>query len=383
MTQQPILRIPNKKKVSELKRVMSVCLCAILVLYQMPTAYAVGTSASSAILMEAESGRVLYEKNAQEPRLIASITKLMTALVALESGCDLQKPVTVPPEAVGVEGSSIYLQAGESTTLEELLYGMMLKSGNDAAMAIAWLCGGTPEEFADQMNRKAEELGMRNSHFENPHGLNAEGHYSSAYDMALLARASLENEALAQIVSTKYASFGSRSFRNHNKLLWNYEGCIGLKTGYTEKAGRTLVSAAEKNGMTLVAVTLNAPDDWNDHAKLFDWGFQNYTMVEVTREGAVWGQLPVSGGLNHFVSASAAEGLCYPLKADDKPELGVRWCSEHITAPIEQGSVLGRFYLSCNGELVAEIPLIADRSVHSNLAEGETLLGRILHNIIS
>lgn len=362
---------------------LPVCLCAVLILYQMPTAYAVGTSASSAILVEAESGRVLYEHNAHEPRLIASITKLMTALVALESGCDLQTPVTIPPEAVGVEGSSIYLQPGETTTLEVLLYGMMLKSGNDAAMSIACLCGGTPEAFVDQMNQKAAELGMTNSHFENPHGLNAEGHYSSAYDMALLARACLENETLAKIVSTKYASFGSRSFRNHNKLLWNYEGCIGLKTGYTEKAGRTLVSAAEKNGMTLIAVTLSAPDDWNDHAKLFDWGFQNYTMVEVTQEGAVWGRLPVSGGLNSFVSAAAANPMRYPLKADDRPELGVRWDVERVTAPIQQGNTLGSFYMTCNGETVAEVPLTATQSVHADLASNDNIMERILRNIFS
>ena len=362
---------------------LSICLCATLVFYQMPTAYAVGTSASSAILMEAESGRVLYEYNAHEPRLIASITKLMTALVALESGCDLQEPVTVPTEAIGIEGSSLYLQTGEITTLEVLLYGMLLKSGNDAAVSVACLCGGTLEAFVDKMNQKAAELGMTNSHFENPHGLNAEGHYSSAYDMALLARACLENETLAQIVSTKYASFGTRSFRNHNKLLWNYEGCIGLKTGYTEKAGRTLVSAAEKDGMTLIAVTLNAPDDWNDHENLFDWGFQNYTMVEVTREGAVWGRLPVSGGLTSFVSAAASSSLRYPLKADDKPELGVRWTQERISAPVEQGSTLGTFYMTCNGETVAEIPLTATQPVHADLVPEEHGIERILHNIFS
>ena len=376
-----ILKTLILKKVSELKRTLSLWLIFVFILSQMPTAHAVGTSASCAILMEAESGRVLYEHNAHQPRLIASITKLMTALVALESGFDLQRPVTVPEEAIGVEGSSVYLQQGEQVTGEMLLYGMLLKSGNDAATALAYLCADSLDSFAELMNRKAARLGMKNSHFENPHGLNEEGHYSSAYDMALLARACLQNKTLAGIVSAKYASFGSRSFRNHNKLLWNYEGCIGLKTGYTEKAGRTLVSAAEKNGMTLIAVTLNAPDDWNDHAALYNWGFQTFTMVEVTQEGAVWGRVPVSGGLTPFVSAAASESLRYPLKADDRPELGMRWNTQIAAAPVEAGSILGTLYMICNGQPAGEIPLTAVQTVHRDLAPEKQGVERFLHNL--
>lgn len=176
--------------------------------------------------------------------LIASITKLMTALVALESGHDLEETVTVGEACTRAEGSSLYLRPGEEISLKGLLYGVMLRSGNDAALAVAEHCGGSVEEFVGRMNEKAAQLGMVNSHFANPNGLNAEGHYSSAYDMALLARACLENEALAEIATTKSATVDGRVLTNHNKLLWQYEGCIGLKTGYTEKAGRTLVSAA-------------------------------------------------------------------------------------------------------------------------------------------
>ena len=266
-------------------RLTGVLLILAVLLGSMPASEAVNTSASAAILMDADSGRVFYKQNAHEQRLIASITKLMTALTALESGHDLEEEVTVRPEWVGAEGSSIYLRDGEKLTLETLLYGMLLRSGNDAALAVAGYCGDSIEDFVAEMNRKARELGMENSHFANPSGLNQDGHYSSAYDMALLARACLENETLRQMVSTKSISLGDRSFTNHNKLLWRYKGCIGLKTGYTEKAGRTLVSAAERDGLTLVCVTLNDPNDWADHAALFDYGFSLCHGETVVREG--------------------------------------------------------------------------------------------------
>ena len=282
-------------------------------LCQVPTAQAVGTSASSAVLMEAESGRVLYEQNAHEERLIASITKLMTALVALESGHDLEETVTVGEACTRAEGSSLYLRPGEEISLKGLLYGVMLRSGNDAALAVAEHCGGSVEEFVGRMNEKAAQLGMVNSHFANPNGLNAEGHYSSAYDMALLARACLENEALAEIAATKSATVDGRVLTNHNKLLWQYEGCIGLKTGYTEKAGRTLVSAARRGGMTLIAVTLNDPDDWRDHTALLAYGFSAYAPVTLTEEGTAVARRPVSGSGVPFLLSLAAERVRIPV----------------------------------------------------------------------
>ncbi len=351
-----------------MKRMMAIALCAVLCLWQMPTAQAVGTSASSAVLVEAESGRVLYEQNSHEPRLIASITKLMTALVALESGCGLQETFVVPQEAVGVEGSSIYLRPGEETTLEALLYGLMLKSGNDAALAIAIRCGGSVEQFVAAMNQKAQELGMKDTHFANPNGLNAEDHYSSAYDMALLARACLKNETLSKIVSTKSITIGQRSLTNHNKLLWRYEGCIGMKTGYTEKAGRTLVSAAERDGMTLIAVTLNDPDDWKDHTALLDWGFSHYTLVHAVQQGAKVGKLPVSGSLLSFVDAVASQSYSYPVGSEDQMSLSLKWTAQELTAPVKQGERLGSLTIFCNGEAAAEIPLVAACTVQANLA---------------
>ena len=268
-----------------MKRLLAAAAALLLCLNILPTAHGIGTSAGSAILMEAESGRVLYEQDAGRPRLIASVTKLMTALVALESGHPLEEKVTVREEDTRTEGSSLYLRSGEELRLETLLYGLLLQSGNDAALAVARHCGGTVENFVAEMNRRAARLGMTNSSFANPSGLNAEGHCSTARDLALLARACLKNETLAAIASTRSVTLEGRSFVNHNKLLWRYEGCVGLKTGYTEKAGRTLVSAAERDGMTLIAVTLDDPDDWRDHAALFDWGFSNWKIETAVRAG--------------------------------------------------------------------------------------------------
>lgn len=360
---------------SQLKRIVFV-LC--LTLFLMPTAQAVGTSASCAVLMEAESGRVLYEQESHQPRLIASITKLMTALVALESGCGLQDPFRVPDQAVGVEGSSIYLKPEENVTLEELLYGMMLRSGNDAALAVAIRCAGSAEQFVAQMNAKAVQLGMKNTHFANPNGLNAENHYSSAYDMALLARACLKNETLARIVSTKTIAIGQRSFTNHNKLLWQYEGCVGLKTGYTEKAGRTLVSAAQRDGMTLIAVTLNDPDDWRDHKSLLDWGFSTYHLERVSDRTACAGRLPVSGGLVPFVCAVPAEDISYPIQAGEALTVRLQWHQDTLTAPVLPGEELGTLYLCCGGKEAAQVPLIAQPGVSDNRAPSLGLLQRIL-----
>ena len=227
-------------------------------------------SAVSAVLMDADTGEVLYEKSPHAKMLIASTTKIMTALVALEcaSVCDT---VEVLPGHMA-EGSSMYLKPGESVTVEELLYGLLLCSGNDAALALADACGGL-EPFVDAMNAKARELGMENTSFENPNGLDGEQQYSTAYDMALLACRAMEDPTVRRICSTKSAAVAGRTMENHNKLLHQLEGCVGLKTGYTKAAGRTLVSCCERDGRRLVAVTLCDGDDWNDHARLYEMGF--------------------------------------------------------------------------------------------------------------
>ena len=254
---------------------------------------AVEVSAAAAVLMDADSGRLLYDKNGEKRMLIASTTKLMTALVALEQG-GLQQEITVTGGHMA-EGSSMYLRPGEKLTLETLLYGLLLSSGNDAALAVTECMGGAVP-FVARMNEKAAELGMENTHFANPNGLDDEAHYSTAEDMAKLAAAAMDDPVLRRVASTKTARIGGRTLTNHNKLLSRVEGCVGLKTGYTRAAGRTLVSCAERDGVRLVAVTLQDGDDWNDHASLYEQGFRVLRPVKAVERGLRLAAARAAGG---------------------------------------------------------------------------------------
>ena len=254
------------------RRILAALWAAVSLLWCLSAvAEAVEVSATAAVLMDADSGRILYEKNGGRRMRIASTTKLMTALVALEQG-GAQREITVTGSHMA-EGSSMYLRPGEKLTMEALLYGLLLSSGNDAALAVTDCMGGT-EPFVARMNEKAAELGMGDTHFANPSGLDDEGHYSTAADMARLAAAAAEQPVLRRIASTRTARVGGRTLTNHNKLLSRVEGCVGLKTGYTKAAGRTLVSCTERDGLRLVAVTLQDGDDWNDHAALYEQAFR-------------------------------------------------------------------------------------------------------------
>lgn len=276
------------------KKLMIFSFIAVLVLMNFPekAKASISVSASSAILMEEESGRVLYEKEANKPRRIASITKIMTAILAIESG-ELDEMAKVSNRAIRAEGSSIYLQEGEKIKLEDLVYGLMLRSGNDAAVAIAEHVGGSLEGFIYLMNQKAEEIGMANTHFSNPHGLDDhEDHYSTAYDMALLTRYAMQNEKYQEIAGTKVHRAPNpneswdRVWHNKNRLLTQlYDYTTGGKTGFTKRAKRTLVTTASKNSLDLIAVTLNGPDDWNDHIQMYETGFKTYKNVLVLKDG--------------------------------------------------------------------------------------------------
>ncbi|WP_046173755.1 D-alanyl-D-alanine carboxypeptidase family protein [Domibacillus indicus] len=240
-------------------------------------------SAQQAVLMEMESGRVLAQKDAHARRPIASITKIMTALLAVESG-RLNETAAVSDRARQIEGSSLYLEKGDKLTLEELVYGLMLRSGNDAAIAISEQVAGSTEKFAVLMNERAKKLGMRNTSFMNPHGLDDPAHYSSAYDMALLTSEAMKNKTFRKIVSTsvyKTKSKPVRVWENKHRLVRNGGIITGGKTGFTKKSGRTLVTTAEENGMEVVAVTLNAPDDWLDHTSLFSYAFSSYKKAVI------------------------------------------------------------------------------------------------------
>lgn len=315
-----------------------------------------GISAVSAILMDADSGRVLYEKDAHQQRSIASITKLMTALVAVESTPELQTVIRVKPEHQA-EGSSMYLKPGELLSLEELLYGLLLSSGNDAALAIADGCGGDVDTFVDWMNQWAAELGMEQSHFANPNGLDAEGHYSTAYDMALLARHVLAHEELAKIVATRSIALGERYLTNHNKLLWRYEGCMGMKTGYTDEAGRTLVSCAVRDGRTLICVTLHDPNDWTDHAALLDYGFSVWHGQPLARAGKVVKTLGVCGSLLPQVEVETAADVSYPLREGEEVQLRIT-LPDRVSAPVKRGEIAGKYEYLLNDEVIGETYLL-------------------------
>lgn len=270
--------IIQKGKGDPMRRWMAAFCCAALAMAMLIPcrAQAVELSATAAILVDAGSGEVLFEKNANKKMLIASTTKIMTALVALE-WAHLGECVEISDEHM-VEGSSMYLRPGEKVTVEELLYGLLLCSGNDAALALADHCGGTVR-FVERMNAKAHALGMESTSFENPNGLDGKTHYSTAADMARLACAAANHPTFVRICSTTFARVGERTMKNHNRLLQSLEGCIGMKTGYTRAAGRTLVSCVEREGHRLVAVTLQDGNDWLDHAALYDYGFERISGV--------------------------------------------------------------------------------------------------------
>ncbi|EOQ41331.1 D-alanyl-D-alanine carboxypeptidase [Butyricicoccus pullicaecorum DSM 23266] len=271
-------------------------------------------SAQSAVVIDADTGEVRYEHNADAVMPMASTTKIMTAIVAIEQG-DIDRTYTVKPEYTQTEGSSMYLKPGETVSIRDTLYGLMLMSGNDAALAIAGECGGQ-EAFVQAMNDKAETLGLTNTHFENPNGLDRETHHTTARELAELTAYALQNPDFREIVSTKNITCAGRTMVNHNKMLSLYKGAIGVKTGYTKKCGRCLVSAAERNGRTLIAVTLNDPDDWNDHCTMLDEAFAQYTPVTLHEAGDTVGEVTVEGGTaqsvpliaGHEVTAYLAPG---------------------------------------------------------------------------
>lgn len=318
-------------------------------------------SAESAVVVDAQTGRVLYEKQADQQSLIASTTKIMTALIVCEQ-CNVLDRVKIPKEAVGIEGSSMYLREGEVLTVQELLYGLMLHSGNDAAVALAIYCGGTVEGFAELMNDKARMLGMDDTHFVNPNGLDSPEHYSTARDMAVLASYAMENPIFAQTVSTKTVTVGSRSLRNHNKLLWQVEGADGVKTGYTRAAGRILVSSATRQGRRLIAVTMNDPNDWQDHKELLEAGFAQYSVRQLVAKGDCLGQAEVAGGQKGMVDLIAAEDFSYALRQEEEPEI-VLPGTGFVYAPAVQGQEAGYAYFRLAGQTIGKVKLLYGETI--------------------
>ncbi len=344
-------------------------LLAALILLPLPTAKAAsepGVSAQSAILISGDDGTVIFEKNAHERLAMASTTKIMTALLTLEEAERSGDPVIdITEEMVRVEGSSMGLQAGNRLTLTNLTSGMLLASGNDAANAAALYLGGSQEGFAELMNTRAREIGMTETNFVTPSGLDDEEHYSTAYDMALLGREAMGNEEFARIAgsSTLQVEFMEPeqkvSYTNHNKLLRIYDGCIGIKTGFTKKAGRTLVSAARRDGTTLIAVTLNAPDDWDDHMAMFDYGFETVKTVQMGGE-ALPETLPVAGSDKQGIGLRMGQKLNMTLPIEQAQEVESRvLLPKFMYAPVRAGEKVGRVQYLMGGEEIYSVPIIA------------------------
>ena len=298
-----------------MKRIL-ICF-AVLIWALQAFACAGDISAESAILMDALTGAVYYEKAPNERRLIASTTKIMTALVVLEHG-SLEDTVEIPAVCEQVGGSSMYLRRGERVTVRELLYGLLLLSGNDAALALALHCGnGDEAAFVMEMNLLAQRLGLGDTSFENPHGLDGERNYSTARDLARLAAYAMEDPVFREIVSTREITLNGRAMRSHNKLLWRLEGAVGVKTGYTKAAGRCLVSCAERKGRRFIAVTLAAPDDWQDHETLYSAVFHALEEHTLLKTGDTAAVLPVlTGGEAAVVYDGDFSMWLTPMEAD-------------------------------------------------------------------
>ena len=348
---------------------LSLCLVGALC----PVARAAGpeVSAQSAVVLTADTGTVLFEKDGHTPRPVASTTKIMTALLALEAAQERGDPlVDITQEMVAVEGSSMGLQAGDSISLTGLAAGMLLASGNDAANAAALYLDASLESFAARMNQRAAALGMEDTHFVTPSGLDGEdaqglGHLSTAYDMALLARAALEDQAFRQLCSSpslavEFAEPVKRvTYTNHNKLLTQYQGCVGVKTGFTKEAGRCLVSAAERDGALLIAVTLNAPNDWQDHTALLDYGFSQVEPYQLAG-GDVRLTVPVVGSPVEVVSLRGSNGgeVTLPLGQGAQVERVVH-APKFLYAPVEAGEQVGEICWYLEGQLLGSAPLTA------------------------
>lgn len=337
-------------------------------------------SAEAAALIDVASGRILYSKNGSQKMRIASLTKTMTAIVAIEMG-DLKAQVTVPPEAVGVEGSSIYLKKGEKLTLEELLYGLMLRSGNDSAVTIAAHIGGSIPGFAYLMNEKAAMIGMTHTNFSNPHGLdNSSMHYSTAEDMAKLSAYALRNPIFRQIVSTKVKDISyegeqwNRRLLNKNKMLHLYSGADGVKTGYTKLAKRCLASSATRDGRQLAAITLNAPDDWNDSAELLDFGFAHYPIKQLVGKGE-----GVNPGMPITLQAGAqlvtVNSFQYPLEADEAQAVRTRVVmGDSTVSPSMDGKLAGFLQFYLKEAMIGQVPLVvrAEQTTEAKPAGGRS-----------
>ncbi|NLI13877.1 MAG: D-alanyl-D-alanine carboxypeptidase [Peptococcaceae bacterium] len=350
-----------------------VCLAAFLLSAAVFPAAAASPviTGEAAVLVDSKNGQVLFEKNASVKVYQASTTKILTAIIALESA-RTGEMVTIPKEASDVEGSAVGLQEGEQVSLEDLLYALMLNSGNDSAVAIACHLGGSVPGFVQMMNKRAAELGAVNTHFNNPNGLPDPNHYTTARDMALIARYTMQNPEFREIVSTKVKTI-TRSdpnaqtyLDNHNKLLWNYDGAIGVKTGYTDEARQCLVSAAARQGRELIAVVMKSEgtDIWTDSTKLLDFGFAEFNQASLVEAGKFMADVPVRYGVAKTVRAQTGSSLVYDFPIGAKPQISQEiTLFDNIAAPLQAGKKVGEAAFYANGQELGRVDLVAQQEV--------------------
>jgi serine-type D-Ala-D-Ala carboxypeptidase (penicillin-binding protein 5/6) len=332
----------------------------------------VTTCAKAAVVMDVKTGRVLYSKNPNEKLAMASTTKIMTTLVAIESG-RLNEIVTVSKKAVGTEGSSIYLRENEKISVEELLYGIMLRSGNDASMAVAEHIGGSIDGFVEMMNSKAREIGALNTSFANPHGLDNPKHYTTAYDLALITSYALRNPKFAEIVKTKRKTISGppdvdwdRSMMNKNKMLWQFDGGDGVKTGFTSKAGRCLVASATRDNWQLCSVVLNCGPMWEESSSILNYSFKNYTKQKIVDSSDTYQQLKVIGGKQDLVEIKPSNDFYLPMKQQEIDKIiFIPALKFNNRAPISKGSSAGELKIYLGSEYLGSVGLEYNQSIES------------------
>ena len=330
------------------------------------------TTAKGMAVLEMESGRVLFSKNMDTKLKMASTTKIVTALTVINNCENLDEPFKINNKAVGIEGTSIYLKYNEVLTARELLYGLMLRSGNDASVALALHCANTIEEFAEMMNETAKQCGALNSHFVNPHGLDADEHYTTAYDLALITTKALQNPTFKEIVSTKNIKIsggeqGTRYLVNKNRLLNSLDGCIGVKTGFTSKAGRCLVSAVERDGMTIVAVVLNCGPMFEESTDLLNLALTNYKNVELLKSYNYICNIPVIDGEKNKVRVYNPKGFSYPLTMEEQSKVSIDYdLPNQLKAPIKAESKVGTAKVYFDDKLLFETDILAMENIESD-----------------
>ena len=330
------------------------------------------TSAKAMCVMEASSGRVLYSKNMDAQLPMASTTKIMTAITAIENCNDLDEKFEISPKAVGISGTSLYLRKGEAFSIRELLYGLMLISGNDASVAIGERVGGNCKNFIEMMNSTAKKIGATNSHFDNTHGLDSKTHYTSAYDLALITSYAFNNEVFREIVSTKNtkivnAEGKTRYLKNKNRLLNSLDGCNGVKTGFTDDAGRCLVSACERDGMQLVCVVLNCGPMFEESASLLEKGFAEYKMVDITKDYDFAKFVKMEDGIKEFVEVGTKENFSYPMReGEEKKIVYIYKLPNSLPSPVEKDKEIGEVKVYFGNDLLFSEKIYTMEDVRGN-----------------